>query len=67
MDRVNFNAQHTEAFDDLSGPEMRKLLSRIDSKHYHEKLNDALHEHSIDFSRSQFHYAAHSYARKSQL
>jgi len=67
MDRVNFNTQHTEAFDILSDPEMRKILSRVDAKHYHEKLDDAVLENGIDTSRSKFHYGAHNYERKSQV
>jgi len=64
---VNFNAQHTRGFDNLDGPAMRKILSRIDSKYYYEKLNDAVLGNNIDFSRSKFHYHAYNYEVKSEL
>jgi len=67
IDSVNFNAQHTRGFDDLDGPKMRKILSRIDSKYYYEKLDDAILENNIDFARSKFHYDSYNYNVKSEL
>jgi len=67
IDSVNFNAQHTRGFDDLDGPKMRKILSRIDSKYYYEKLDDAILENNIDFARSKFHYHSYNYNVKSEL
>jgi len=67
IDRVNFNAQHTADFDKLSSPQMRKLLSRIDSKLYHEKLDDVIRNDSVSFKRSKFHYSSYSYDVKAEL
>jgi len=67
IDRVNFNAQHTADFDKLSSAQMRKLLSRIDSKLYYEKLNDAMLNISHDFKRSKFHYHSYTYEIKAEL
>jgi len=67
IDSVNFNAQHTRGFDNLDGSTMRKLLTRIDSEHYYEKLDDAILENNIDLSRSKFHYDSYNYNVKSEL
>jgi len=67
VDRINYNAQPTRVLDNLTGPKVRKLLSRIDSKHYYEKLDDAVLENNLDFPRSKFHYHSHNYDVVSEL
>jgi len=54
-DSVNWNSKQTQSFDDHT-PALRKLMTRLDSQHYTNMLEELLKERGVDVAALQSSY-----------
>lgn len=59
-DSVNYKNPHTQSFETLS-PQLRKLLTRVDTRGYFRHLEALLKENELELGNSKLHYRTYDY------